>query len=181
MKTFIRKVDTRSRQAMVEYLQEHFRYDTMNSCNNSTSYAHNMKVYNLGLESEIEDRLYELLECEEFYWPINDLTDGFGKKHGYSWQAGFNGRQGGYLVLYQGGKYQNGQVYFSPGRGTDQGEDFTNWDMCALRDRVKLVQEFDRLAEDILYEAVHMAKDYKAVDEEYTVTKTRKVFKEVSA
>lgn len=34
---FAKKVDTRSRQAMAEFLTNHFRYYTMNSWNGSTS------------------------------------------------------------------------------------------------------------------------------------------------
>jgi len=106
MKIFLKKVDTRSRKAMIDYLSGHFRYHTANSWNNSTSYAYNMKIYNLGLGSEIQDRLYELMECEDFYRSINDFIGLFEQEHNYKWQAGFNGRQGGYLVLYQGGIYR---------------------------------------------------------------------------
>lgn len=102
MKQFYEKVDLRSRNAMVEFLDNHFRYNTMNSWNNSTSFANNMKIYNLGIDKDIEDKLHELLfdDCESdlsFY--INSLIEDFEEKTGYS--AGFNGRSGGYLVLYQ--------------------------------------------------------------------------------
>ena len=43
------KVDMRSRKAMTEFLENHFRYSTMNSWNGSTSYANNVKYYNLDL------------------------------------------------------------------------------------------------------------------------------------
>lgn len=66
MKQFYKKVDMRSREAMVAYLSGHFRYNTMNSWNQSTSYAHNVKAYNLGLSSEDIDKLYCLLDCSEF-------------------------------------------------------------------------------------------------------------------
>jgi len=220
MKTFLSKVDTRSRKAMIDYLAGHFRYDTANSCNNSTSYAHNMKIYNLGLDSAIEDRLYELMQVDEFFWSINDRIGFFDQEHDHKWQAGFNGRQGGYLVLYQGGKKSSGyksfcpsccqqnyktveesgnicgkcgkptrrnyehthmQVFTYPARSTDQGEDFEDWSMDDLRDRVRLVQEFDQLAEDILHEALYMAKNYE-VGEEQVIVKTvaRKCLKEIA-
>jgi len=218
MKTFIVKVDTRSRKAMINYLSGHFRYDTANSWNAATSYAHNMKLYNLGLGREISDRLYELIECEGFFMSIDDIIASFGAEHDYNWQAGFNGRSGGYLVLYQGGQEPSGyksycascyqqnyetveesgsnkcgrcgqparknyehthmRVYTRSGIGTDMGEDFADWDMGSLRDRVKLVQEFDQLAERILYEAVRLAQHYEAVDEEILVKRTRKVLRE---
>jgi len=83
MKTFIKKVDLRSRKAMIRYLSEHFRYHTMNSWNNSTSYAHNMKVYNCGLDSEVVDNLYELMETQQFYDELNRLIEYFDREHNY--------------------------------------------------------------------------------------------------
>lgn len=100
---FSRRVDKRSREDMTAYLSGHFRYDTMNSWNRSTSYACNMKLYNLGLDRETEDKLWELIQVPAFYDRLNKLVEDFGRKHGYLWQAGWNGRNSGYLVLYQGG------------------------------------------------------------------------------
>lgn len=100
---FWKSVDTRSRWKMQKFLLEHFRYDTMNSWNRSTSYACNMKIYNLGLPKEVEDKLWDMLDCQEVYDRIHDLIDDFNADHEFRWQAAFNGRSGGYLVLYQGG------------------------------------------------------------------------------
>ena len=52
---------------MTAYLQTHFRYSTMNSWNGADSYAHNLKIYKLGLCSEIEDKLYDLPNNQEFF------------------------------------------------------------------------------------------------------------------
>ena len=60
MKKFIKEVDLRSRKSMIRFLTTHFRYDTMNSWNQSTSYANNVKVYNLGLTKEQEEKLYDI-------------------------------------------------------------------------------------------------------------------------
>lgn len=49
---FSKRVDKRSREEMTTYLAGHFRYNTMNSWNRSTSYACNMKLYNLGLDRD---------------------------------------------------------------------------------------------------------------------------------
>lgn len=102
-KTFYRPVDRRSKAAMTEFLESHFRYDTANGWNRSTSYACNMKLYNLGLPRAMEDKLFDMLEAPEFYEPIDRLRQVFAGAHDYLWQTGFNGRSGGYLVLYQGG------------------------------------------------------------------------------
>ena len=105
---FYKQVDLRSRKAMTEFLSRHFRYSTMNSWNGATSYAHSMKIHKLPLSSEEKDKLHELMECEDAYRTINDLIADFDCEHDYEYQAGFNGRSGGYLVLYVGGKKPSG-------------------------------------------------------------------------
>lgn len=80
------------------------RYDTMNSWNNSQAPAYNLKVYNV-IDSDLQDKVYELMEAEDFYAEINQLISDFDYEHDHLWQAGFNGRSGGYLVLYKGGKH----------------------------------------------------------------------------
>lgn len=205
MKQFSKKVDLRNRKEMVEFLTSHFRYDTMNSWNNSTSYANNVKIYNLGLTSEQDEKLWDMIDTEEFYCQIQWLIDDFAENHNYEWQVGFNGKSGGYLVLYQGGRkaldYKSrctncGQLNYAtveetgnckcgrcgaearvnltrpimksftyPGRDTDMGEDFEDWDIDSIRTRVKLVQEFDELCDDILAEVVYLL-DNSTVEEE---------------
>lgn len=211
---FYRPVDMRSRKEMTEFLQNHFRYYTANSWNRSQSYACNLKIYKLGLDSEIADKLYAMIQVQEFYEELRGLIDDFGDKHNYYWQAGMNGRSGGYLVLYQGESTSSGyksyctvcgqrnfksvaesgavcgrcgnhtridyitppkQISTYPGRGTDDCEDFEDWSLTELRDRVRLVQEFDSLADAIVRRAVDIAKNYSVEDEEYLVTRTRKV------
>lgn len=112
MVKFFKPVDKCSREAMNRFLSGHFRYNTMNSWNNATSYACNMKIYNLGLEREIADKLYDLIQLNEFYEPINTLIYEFGAAHNFEWQAGFNGRSGGYLVLYKGERKPSGYKSF---------------------------------------------------------------------
>ena len=214
MRRFYQEVDLRSRTAMTSFLEQHFRYPTMNSWNRSTSYACNLKIYRLELEKEVEDKLYEMIDVQEFFDLLRPLMNEFGAAHNYRWQAGMNGRSGGYLVLYQGETKPSGyksyctccgrqnykeatetdnicgvcrqparvnfqkppmQVSVFPGRGTDDDEDFEDWSIEQLRDRVRLVQEFDRLADAIVQEAVRMANNYTVEEEEYFVTRTRKV------
>ena len=220
MVTFSKKVDRRSRKAMTDFLRKHYRYHTMNSWNQSTSYAHNMKIYNLGLEQRITEKLYDLLESDEFHWQLSSIIREFDEAHNYEWQAGFNGRSDGYLVLYQGETKPSGyksycpacgqknyksvkesgsvcgkcgqagrrdfpQTHMSissfPGRSTDQYEDFEDWDMSSLRERVDLVCEFDAMADAIAAEAVYMAENFSIEEETYFVAKTRKVLVEAVA
>lgn len=214
MRRFYQPVDLRSRRQMTEFLENHFRYPTMNSWNRSESYACNLKIYHLGLSSEIENKLYDLIQCQEFFYTLNELMDDFASEHDYRWQVGMNGRSGGYLVLYQGERKPSGyksfctscgqlnyrtvsesgnvcgrcrnasrvdfksphmQIATYPGRGTDDDADFSEWSLDELRDRVRLVQEFDQLTDRMVDEAIQIAKSSTVEDEEYLVTKVRKV------
>lgn len=82
---FAQKIDMRSRKKMTEYLKNHFRYYTANSWNRSTSYACNLKIYKLGLSREIENKLYEMTESQEFFDYLRDLLDEFNEQHNYRW------------------------------------------------------------------------------------------------
>lgn len=210
---FSRRVDKRSREDMTAYLSNHFRYDTMNSWNCSTSYACNMKLYNLGLDRETENKLWDLIQVPEFYDRLNELVKDFGRQHNYLWQAGWNGCSGGYLVLYQGGtkssEYRSYctrcgqknytsiaetgtrcgvcneearidynkpplQIFSYPGRGVDMDEDFEDWSIYELKQRTELVQEFDRLADNIVAEALHIAREH-SVEERIVYVPTKEL------
>lgn len=203
---FSKRVDKRSRAEMTAYLSGHFRYNTMNSWNRSTSYACNMKLYKLGLDRGTEDKLWDIIQVPEFYERLNERIEDFNWQHNYLWQAGWNGRSGGYLVLYQGGSKPSGyrsyctkcgqknytsiaetgnwcgvcneearvdyikppmQIFSFPGRDVDMDEDFEDWSLYELQQRTELVQEFDRLADDIVAEALYIAQNHSV--EERTV------------
>ena len=103
MKTkFYTKVDKRSRMQMINFLLNHFRYSTMNSWNGSHSWANNLKVYKV-IPDELQDKVFEMLECDDIYDEINGLIGEYDHENNYSYQSGFNGRSGGYLVMYEGG------------------------------------------------------------------------------
>ena len=149
-----------------------------------------------------------------------DLLEEFGRAHNWQWQAGVNGRSGGYVVLYQGGIKPSGyesycthcgqrnyqkvsegqtdicgrceaktrvnysqthiQVFTWPGREVDMGEDFHDWGTEELRQRVKLVQEFDQLCDLIVSEYIDTVRNYRITEEEIYVSKTIKVLEPVS-
>lgn len=219
MKKFERKVDRRNRKAMIDFLSGHFRYNTMNGWNLSTSYANNMKVGQLGLTYEQEMKLLEIMECEGAYDGINELIREFGYQHDWQWQVGFNGRSGGYLVLYRGGwkpdEYKSfctvcgqrnfrtveetgcrcgrcgnesrrnyevppKQIYTMPGKSVDMDESFEDWSIEELRKRVQLVEEFDRLCDDIISEAVWMADNMEVEEQEVHIPTVQKILKEAA-
>ena len=79
------------------------RYNTMNSWNLSTAPAYNLKIHNV-IDNDLQDKVYEMMDIRDFYDGINDLIYDFNVDNDFEYQAGFNGRSGGYLVLYNGGK-----------------------------------------------------------------------------
>lgn len=97
----------RTKKAMVAYLCDHFRYHTMNSWNRATSYAVCVKVHQL-TPSDIADRAYEFLQTDEAFEDGREIIREFEERWHHEWQIGSNGRSGGYLVLYKGGKKPSG-------------------------------------------------------------------------
>ncbi len=206
----------KTRAEMIDFLSNHFRYSTMNSWNGESSYAANVKLHRLNIPREIQDNAYALLDTEEAHERIGDILNQFARDHNWEWQAGFNGRSGGYIVLYQGGRKLSGykscctacgqrnfktveetknktcgvchketranrEFYetFTKCAGIDEDKDYSEWDIESLRARADIVRSFDELVKNCIAEWLSMARDFKVVDESYTVTKTRKVLKEV--
>ncbi len=93
--------DFRSRESLVKFLLEHYRYSTMSGHNQSTSYANCVKINRLGLTSRQEDSAYSLLEVDDGLEFANYHIADFTKSQNSEFTAGFNGRSGGYLVLYR--------------------------------------------------------------------------------
>lgn len=54
-------------------------------------------------------------------------------------------------------------------------EDYEEWSLSELRERVKLVQELDSLADNLVSQAIRAANEYDIVDEEFYVPQTRRV------
>jgi len=183
---------------------ELIRYSTMNSWNGSMAPAYNLKIYNV-IPKSLQNKVFELMECGgEFYQPINDMIHAFQIEHDFSWQAGFNGRSGGYLVLYKGGYKEKILYPESEFNNTNYGgrvyADGYGWKSKSeakqaglLNKKVKQVfcwagrsvdneevpeevlQSFQRLAENIIQYTINTAKNSKIIEEEYTVIKTKKV------
>ena len=88
---------------MCNFLRDHYRYNVMNSWNRSTSYANNIKVYNLDLPADVQKNMYEIIDEGSFYDECSWILRTFNDYYNQSYQIGHNGRSGGYLVIYQGG------------------------------------------------------------------------------
>jgi len=215
-----KQIDKRYRQTMVKFLKKHFRYNTMNSWNRSTSYANNIKLHNVEKPEAVDsDTWWEILWITDWQNKLSDLLEDFGRKYNFQWQAGINGRSGGYVVLYKGGIKPSGyksycthcgqknyqdvpegqigicgrcdakarvnfkqtdmQIFTWPGKDVDMYEDFENWTLSEIRERVELVQDFDQLCEDIVNEYIDTCQNYRISEEEILVPKTIKILEPV--
>lgn len=94
-------------ESKFEYIKDHFTYDILNSWNNLKSIANNVKIYNLKLTSEQQNKFFELLDIDSDYIYDNlycDIKD-FEKLGDF--EIFFNGRNGGYLVIIPNLKLYN--------------------------------------------------------------------------
>ncbi|HBG27660.1 MAG: hypothetical protein A2Y10_10340 [Planctomycetes bacterium GWF2_41_51] len=215
---FNKEVDKRYKETMVKFIRNHFRYSTMNSWNRSTSYANNIKLYNIDKPQDVDNNTwYDMMNLSEWQEKLSDLLEDFGRRHEWQWQAGINGRSGGYVVLYNGGIKPSGyssycthcgqknyeavsdigicgrcnakarvnfkqthmQIFTFFGKETDMHEDFEDWTLSDLRERVELVQDFDRLCDSITAEYIGICKNYRITEEEILVPKTIKVLEPI--
>ena len=65
-----------------------------------------------------------------------------------------------------------------PGQNVDMYEDFEDWSDEQLKERVELVQDFDKLTDDIIEYCLSLSDDYEVVEEVVMIPKTIKVLKE---
>ena len=141
---FFKEVDLTDRKAMVSFLDNHFRYYTINPWNRLTSYANNVKVQNLEIPNHLREKAYDFISCDDtgdYSDAVNELVLEFMDKTGYT--VCFNGRSSGYLVLYE--TSDNDVLMHS----IDQAIYYDDWSTEDLVERTKLVSSFDKLCDAI--------------------------------
>lgn len=149
---YVTGIDISSDKQMFNFLKDHFQYYTMNSWNRLKSIAHNVKIYNLKLSGDHWTALTFLQDDD--YFVVNMMIEDWEAEHrGY--KVGFNGRSGGYLVLYNAA----GGSAIPDTLDYDSYEDYkadmrdyygsVKANRNELRDFVKVVQDFDRLCDEI--------------------------------
>jgi hypothetical protein len=162
-------IDITNAKQMWNFLKDHYTYYTMNSWNGLNSVANCVKIYKLGLTGNIYQAL-AFLESDD-YFEVNDLIHFWEHEHkGY--KAYFNGRSGGYLVLYNDDN--NSSVLPDWITDYDTYEDFktdylqyNGWRvkdfLRELREYTQLVQDFDKLCDELrLYVQELANSDFKA-------------------
>lgn len=168
----------RTKKDIIAYLTGHFRYHTMNTCNHSTSYARCVKVTRLDFPDKATEDVAWEVTCADNRLPVhddvNDVLAEFDERHDYRWQIAWNGRSNGYLVLIHGGRHNDGRVFMQPGLNLDMHEDFEEWSLSDLRDRLELIWDFDETVERAIEVFVDFCTHNKVVDEQIMVPRTIK-------
>lgn len=187
-------VDICSAKSMFNFINEHFRYDTMNSWNRLKSIANNVKLYNLGLDGDwcvASNYLWDEQDCGNLQFEIHERILDWEHDHpGYT--LGFNGRSDGYLVIYN--KDLEGRVNFRsilPDHleGFDTYEEWKEsikepWYgsrdtvgnyISELREYTELIRSFDKFCDELRelvneYSKMDYEADKKAFEEEYGVS-----------
>lgn len=142
---------------MSDFLSNHFRYRTGNYASLSSSYAQNMKITNFNFP----DNAFNILERYEVGDAISCCVENFTYENS-GFTCYFNGRSGGYLVLH----VKPGEKSLVSAAGIDEGEDFSSWDIYDLKGRVKLIQSFDQLCDDIVSTFRYFCENYVIVKDE---------------
>jgi hypothetical protein len=151
---YVKGIDITNDKQMFNFLKDHYQYYTLNSWNGLKSIANNVKVYNLKLSGNCYNALTFLQD--DNYDNLNSMIEDWEYEHrGY--KVGFNGRSGGYLVLYNAD--DNRTVLPDE---VDYNDDYESYkEMCReyfgsvkaarykLVEMVKLVQDFDKLCDQL--------------------------------
>lgn len=99
----------RTKKEMIEYLSSHFRYHTLRSWNQITSYAHNVKIYNLPWKSkDVESKAYDLVFTAQAGQIAQKHFDEFNRQTDYRYSIITSGRSGGYFVLVESERTDSG-------------------------------------------------------------------------
>ncbi len=149
-------VDISNVKSMWEFLHNHFTYPTLNSWNGHKSIAHNVKLYNLDLDGDWTralDFLYDEADCGNLQMFIQDEISEFNRANP-CYRVCFNGRSGGYLVLYNKDNYLSilpdclGYESYNDFKEDYSGYGYSIQDcLYELRETTKLVREFDKLCD----------------------------------
>lgn len=141
-------------KSMFQFIKEHFRYYTMSSWNRLQSIANDVKIYNLNLSGD-QWKAYDALVHDD-YVSVNSMIEDWETSHpGY--KVGFNGRSGGYLVLYETGSnasivpdsIENSDTYKEWKQNLKDSGEYVKDNISILIDTTKIIRDFDILCDEI--------------------------------
>ena len=149
-------VDISNPKSMFCFINDHYQYWTMNSWNGLKSIANKVKVYDLGFGGAYDCyAALNYLEADN-YFTVNEMIRDWERKH-QGYKVGFNGRSGGYLVLYNADNNKSVIPEELDGYDTyeDWKEDCANYGykvsdfIYQLRKTTEIIREFDLLCDEL--------------------------------
>ncbi len=105
---FEKKFDATSKESIARYLSEHCRYATMNGRSFATSYANLVKVPSIGLRGSQLEKAAEIIKVESYWDEIWYVVREFERDMCGGYSIHTNGRNSGYVVLYEAEVYDPG-------------------------------------------------------------------------
>lgn len=170
-----KKINLNDTDSMRKFLKNHFKYYTMNSWNRCQSYANNVKIHRLDIPDNLRDKAYDFIgvECFDYECAVSDAIMSFCEETGYA--VGFNGRNAGYIVLYDTRRDENNKLVAKSTGLDDDAYDIDEMDTDELKDRVKLVTRFDKLCDEIREIFIEFLKTYEIKTVEILVPQTKTI------
>jgi len=161
---YYKRVNKNNNKEMFDFLRKHFRYYTLNNWNGLKSIANNVKIYNIDEFKGIKDKVLQVLE-QDNYNSIKDEIKVWEFEQAHCWNVGVNGRNGGYLVLYNNDNYCS--VLDDYIENNDNYEDFLqdikNSSYGAIKNyhyrlvqQVEIVQMFDKLCDKLVQTCLYL-------------------------
>ena len=148
---YTKGVDITNDKQMFNFLKNHFQYPIMHG---TKTIANNVKIYNLRLSGDCWTALTFLQD--DNYFIVNMMIEDWEAEHS-DYKVGFSGRSGGYLVLYSADNYHRGVL--PDDLDCEDYEEYKSYckecygsvraNRKYLVETVKLVQDFDRLCDEI--------------------------------
>jgi hypothetical protein len=171
---FYKTVDMLNREEMLTFLDEHFRYHTMNSWNGQKSFANNVKLHNLGL-GDHADKAWDIV-CNGLFEPIlTEAIQSFKDDDLYlegntEFSLGCNGRSGGYIVLYGETDWAKRVLYDQDYLDYNDDDDNT-----LLKCAVKAVCALDQFCDNMVAELIEVCKTHSVEDQTIYIPKEIKI------
>lgn len=142
-------------QEIYLYLKQHLRYDTMRNWNQVTSYANNVKIYNLDFDNKQKEKYFHIHsdnfdvdDLDYYNDSIQEILELFSKHYNYNYKLNFNGSQGGYLVIYHSEKI-NDKYNIYPGKSI--GNKYADYTSDEFKEYFELVYDFDTICDILRY------------------------------
>lgn len=193
MKHFNKTTKNMTLTQKFDYIKKHFTYWTMNSWNKDESIANNIKIYNLPLTREQQDRAYEII-CDENL--CNELWQdylatyiyNFKRVHHDYFEIYSNGGNGGYLVLngLEGCRVINEDIEYAESYKelVNRFKDIYGWAYVdaqrearqEIEDTFDLIVDFDNTCDDMLNEFIYVLDCVDIKTKTYTKEYTCKTF-----